>query len=289
MPYKALAGCAGSVQGLLFAACLAILSTTALASDTVTVTCFNCGEIQYQNTASSAIQSGHATVYVADLHRRELRKYTVIKEQEPGYTLTHVQLQDLDSEDQSEWSQMLHVLHLVDQQKALDASNSPNGANGIDSAVTLGANWSLRGSADNWVISQLSWVGGFNALAGTRFNPLRLVGDLSSLAGRVEVKFPDGSSAMFDVSLWYEVDTNQVRVDARVDPSSLRDAAGNYIPYDRATFNEGFSTWISTDDSLREFLRAAERYGIPILPFGPGLPTRCRDTPRGVECTPIRE
>jgi hypothetical protein len=286
MPNTALGGFAGTLRSLLLATCLAVLVEPTLANDVHTVTCFDCGEIQYQNTAGNAIQFGHATVYLADLHRKQLRKYLVIKEQEPGYTFTHVQVQDLDAEDQAEWAQMLHVLQLVEEQKSLHASD---GANGIDSAVTLGALWSSRGIAEAWTLSQLRFIDSFNALGGTRFSPVRLVGDLSQVAGRIEVRFPDGSTATFDVSIWFEINTGKFRLDARVDPASLRDSAGARIPFDQATFNSGFNIWISTDESLREFLRAAERYGIPILPFGPGLPTRCRDTPRGVECTPIRE
>jgi hypothetical protein len=200
MPNTALGGFAGTLRSLLLATCLAVLVEPTLANDVHTVTCFDCGEIQYQNTAGNAIQFGHATVYLADLHRKQLRKYLVIKEQEPGYTFTHVQVQDLDAEDQAEWAQMLHVLQLVEEQKSLHASD---GANGIDSAVTLGALWSSRGIAEAWTLSQLRFIDSFNALGGTRFSPVRLVGDLSQVAGPLRpLMYRSGSKSTPASSAW---------------------------------------------------------------------------------------
>lgn len=245
-------------KGILLLALLAAAwaSPEALADEPRIVSCHGCSDSQAKLTAQSQVPlsspAGVYEVYVVDTINRRLRYYKVVAEREPGWKRNYARLRTAPPDYQGWFDQALGERDYV------IAATKPSIVLPADFPVQ-GADEVFGNAFNQTVISEQ-----INRHAPTRIvsalygSALLVLRNVFSLRLQVEVGFPDGSTAKFELVSIDSLTGGHAFVFEYVE-GSARDSDGNRIP-DSADAFDPFEGYFSEDINISRFLLWAQRY-----------------------------
>lgn len=215
------------VASLFVAACG--FTESVLSEDRIT-TCDYCSGSQYPNAALSVVSYGSEYVYVVNRGPRVIKRFFVIKESEPGYSIAEATEVSPDPQVVEDINHVLDFHEGVTASKSVPFSQIPMpSGHGINSALDI-INSSNRMALEQGVHDHVT--NNFMALlAGVAINdPASLADLLEGGEGFLTVEFPDGSKYTFKVEDGTELsgDGAVVLVDS-VEGSGI-DGSGKPIP-----------------------------------------------------------
>lgn len=228
-------------------------------SATVYLECDNCTEADYVHLAGAypAVSSDVAivNVYIADVTRENLRRFRIFEESEPGTHFRTVRRRPPAAAELARFNAYIQARNqILNELDAMDFIIE------VPPGHTVGSAYDLWGSNQNRLLvkevinAQLSFL---ERLFSDFFATGSFLLDRNSSHILVQVNFPDGSSAYFELAgkmqdlIWVYREGQSI------------DADGNLIP----DVLSGFADYAGLFDplSVQDFLLRAALYNIPIV------------------------
>lgn len=210
-------------------ALLIAFEVSAYSGDRV-VLCDHCGTYNsYQNAALNAVSYGSERLYVVNRPSRVIKRYFVIKESEPGYSVSEATEVDPSQEDLEQINAALDVYVFIKNggNPSFDEIKPylPSGYHDLDSALDFAPHSTRRGALRDavraWASDGISGV-----LTTVLVGAVKII--FSFVDGSIIVHFPDGSKYRFDFAeLNFSGDGEPL---ADYNAVEARDAEGNRVP-----------------------------------------------------------
>ncbi|NNF52081.1 MAG: hypothetical protein HKN59_06555 [Gammaproteobacteria bacterium] len=228
---------------------------------TLYLDCDNCSESRYQALAAGeAANNQIADVYVADVTRETLRRYSVMVESEPGMQFSRVVTRTPSASELAQFEAYIAARdQLIRELGLLDFTIEVPQGHPVASAYDLWGSNQNRLLIREHINAELSFL---ERAFSDFFATGSFLLDRRSSHILVQVDFPDGSAAFFELAGKMQDLVWEYRVGQSID------ADGNLIPDSLSAFAD-YAGLFSAQNVL-DFLMRAALYNIPITDHSSG-------------------